>query len=123
MQIELDESEVATVLAALRNYQAQYFDDREPQSEAVKAVATANGAVHSLADTGINLLCNRLGAQSCNYDQPVSECQSCGQRWLESALLRVNDLNQRVDPGEPMPSGCCLLCGSLCQLCGDHVYG
>lgn len=48
--------------------------------------------------------------------ESISECQSCGSCYPESHLNPIQDLNQRVEAGEPMPSGECPDCGALCQL-------
>jgi hypothetical protein len=43
-------------------------------------------------------------------------CQNCGRIWDEVLLVTpVTDIDQRVSPGEPMPSGECVACGALCQ--------
>lgn len=47
--------------------------------------------------------------------EPVSACQNCGRQWSESQLHEVRNLFTRVQPGEPMPSGQCPACGSLCH--------
>lgn len=44
-----------------------------------------------------------------------SACQNCEWRGPDTDLREVKDLTQRVDPGEPMPSGECPECGALCQ--------
>ncbi len=46
---------------------------------------------------------------------PRAQCQNCEAIWPESNLLDIEDLHERVSPGEPMPSGECPLCRSLCQ--------
>ena len=50
-----------------------------------------------------------------DIDDPLSDCQNCGKRWRESELREIQDIHQRVNPGEPMPSGECPECGALCQ--------
>lgn len=47
----------------------------------------------------------------------IHQCQNCGQYFDLSQLLLIRDLTQRVDPGEPMPSGECPNgdCRALCQ--------
>ena len=42
-------------------------------------------------------------------------CQNCGKRWRLAELKDIKELHQRVDSGEPMPSGECPACGALCQ--------
>lgn len=42
-------------------------------------------------------------------------CQNCGKRWNTSELHEIKHLWERVDPGEPMPSGQCPECGALCR--------
>ena len=44
-----------------------------------------------------------------------SECQNCGAIVNDEDLKPIKDLMQRVEPGEPMPSGECPECGALCQ--------
>ena len=42
------------------------------------------------------------------------ECQDCGKPfWDAGALEEIDDLHQRVAPGEPMPAGQCPACGAL----------
>lgn len=43
------------------------------------------------------------------------ECQCCGRLWHEENLNPVQDLLQRVDPGEPLPAGECPVCGAVCH--------
>lgn len=45
----------------------------------------------------------------------LSECQDCGGVFPQSRLKAIKDLGQRVEAGEPMPSGECPQCGALCQ--------
>ena len=42
-------------------------------------------------------------------------CQDCGGVWPEVDLLPIRHLEERVAPGEPVPSGECPLCGALCH--------
>lgn len=44
-----------------------------------------------------------------------SQCQDCGLVVRNTNLKPVKNLLQRVEPGEPMPSGECPECGALCQ--------
>lgn len=44
-----------------------------------------------------------------------SACQNCAKVWRDSELKPIQDLSQRVEAGEPMPSGECPECGALCQ--------
>lgn len=50
---------------------------------------------------------------------PMSACQDCNWRGPDTELREIKDLYQRVDPGEPMPSGECPECGALCQPTDD----
>lgn len=44
------------------------------------------------------------------------ECQSCGFMGREEELVNpIPDLEQRVGPGEAMPSGECPACGAVCH--------
>ena len=54
-------------------------------------------------------------------DQAISYCQNCNRIWLGVSLKPIKDLQERVDPGEPIPSGECPNCGALCQLL-EPVY-
>jgi hypothetical protein len=42
-------------------------------------------------------------------------CQNCQKAWDADELLDIEDLGQRIDAGEPVPSGECPECGALCQ--------
>lgn len=44
-----------------------------------------------------------------------SECQNCGAVHDDSDLEEIEDIHERVEPGEEMPSGECPDCGCLCQ--------
>lgn len=46
----------------------------------------------------------------------MNRCQNCDSLWMDGELINpIHDLEQRVAPGEPMPSGECPECGCLCQ--------
>lgn len=47
----------------------------------------------------------------------ISICPNCSRWWPNEIVAQfpVKDLLARVSPGEPMPSGECPACGSLCQ--------
>lgn len=47
----------------------------------------------------------------------VSRCQNCDRMYLDSELLAVENIGERVVPGEPMPSGQCPddECGAVCH--------
>jgi len=47
--------------------------------------------------------------------KPYSYCQNCDWTGPDSDLREIQDIFQRVGPGEPMPSGECPKCGALCQ--------
>jgi hypothetical protein len=51
---------------------------------------------------------------------PISACQNCETEFFESQLDEIKDFNQRVSPGEVVPSGQCPSCGSLCHLIGGE---
>jgi hypothetical protein len=40
----------------------------------------------------------------------LHQCQNCGNNWPEDALREIKALEQRVAPGESMPSGECPEC-------------
>lgn len=41
-------------------------------------------------------------------------CQNCGTDWAEASLLPINDVFERVQPGDTMPDGECPECGGVC---------
>lgn len=43
------------------------------------------------------------------------KCGDCGKTWIEEELKPIKHLEQRVAPGEEMPSGECPDCGALCH--------
>lgn len=43
-------------------------------------------------------------------------CQDCLWEGEEADCNSIDDIFERVAPGEPMPCGQCPLCGALCQL-------
>jgi len=45
----------------------------------------------------------------------VHRCAGCGTLWATDELERIDDLQDRVDPGEIMPSGRCPDCGAPCH--------
>lgn len=49
------------------------------------------------------------------HKEDRSACQACGKEWADEDLNEPRALSVRVEPGEPMPSGECPHCGSLCQ--------
>lgn len=48
--------------------------------------------------------------------RPVYECDNCGAQNTQADLDPIEDLLQRVDPGERLPGGECPDCGCLCHL-------
>lgn len=42
-------------------------------------------------------------------------CENCLKLWRDDELEEIDDIWERVSPGEPMPSGECPECGALCQ--------
>jgi len=48
-------------------------------------------------------------------------CQDCGWKGNDADCNAVEDIFERVDPGEPMPSGQCPKCGALCQPERAHI--
>ena len=47
--------------------------------------------------------------------EAIHVCQNCDARWTENDLLPICDLEDRVFPGEIMPSGECPDCGAVCH--------
>ena len=51
-----------------------------------------------------------------NTTTPLHECSGCGKTWPEEQIKEdIEDFEQRVAPGEIVPSGECPECGSLCH--------
>jgi hypothetical protein len=48
-------------------------------------------------------------------------CQDCQWKGDEADCDAIEDIFERVDPGEPMPSGQCPKCGALCQPEREHI--
>jgi hypothetical protein len=50
-------------------------------------------------------------------EEPVEEnyCQNCDWKGPDDELKPIRKLWERVEPGDPMPSGECPKCGALCQ--------
>lgn len=44
----------------------------------------------------------------------MCRCADCGLWWLEDRLDDIENLFERVYPGETMPHGQCPECGALC---------
>jgi hypothetical protein len=49
-------------------------------------------------------------------EEERGRCQDCGKVWSNEQLRPIRDIFQRVDPGEPMPSGECPERDAFCQL-------
>jgi len=45
----------------------------------------------------------------------TSRCENCEKVWQDSQLSAIEDVHERVAPGEPMPSGQCPECGAVCH--------
>lgn len=52
-------------------------------------------------------------AEQIAVDKMNYECGNCDWTGRQDALGDIEDLSQRVDPGEPMPTGECPDCGAL----------
>jgi hypothetical protein len=48
-------------------------------------------------------------------EEAIYRCQNCDARWTEDDLLPITNIEERVLPGEIMPSGECPGCGALCH--------
>lgn len=46
---------------------------------------------------------------------PKSKCQNCDEVFEDDELGVIKDIFERVEAGEPMPSGECPECGCLCH--------
>lgn len=53
--------------------------------------------------------------QTISTSADFSRCQNCDVIVRSADLPPIADLEQRVESGEPMPSGECPECGALCQ--------
>lgn len=47
------------------------------------------------------------------------KCQNCGSQWLTEQLKPIQDIEERITPGEVVPSGECPNCGALCHWLKD----
>lgn len=56
-----------------------------------------------------------MGIIPLGADDDLCRCQNCSWQGPRADAHPINDITQRVDPGEPMPSGECPKCGALCQ--------
>lgn len=56
-----------------------------------------------------------IGVTDWDANEVLSECQSCEGVFPQSRLQPIKHIGQRVEAGEPMPSGECPQCGALCQ--------
>jgi hypothetical protein len=54
-----------------------------------------------------------------NSDIGMTCCDNCDALVHTEELVSINDIYERVDPGEPMPSGECPDCGGLCHAVED----
>lgn len=70
---------------------------------------TANGRAKDNA-THPNLL-----RHSADLIPSKSKCQDCQETFNDGDLAPIDDIYERVSPGEIMPSGECPKCGALCQ--------
>lgn len=55
------------------------------------------------------------GEPDYSTDDTLAQCQDCQAIHPTSELKTIEDYFQRVEPGEPAPSGECPECGALCQ--------
>jgi len=51
------------------------------------------------------------------------ECQNCGTKWTAKELEPVEDVLERVAPGEKMPAGQCPECGAVCHQVEEDEVG
>jgi len=48
-----------------------------------------------------------------------TKCENCGKLWDEDDLDPIEDLYERVFPGEVMPYGQCPECGAVCHAASE----
>ena len=63
VKLTITSQEHATVLAALRFYQARGQDDHTNRTPSIHDIATNGGQVNSLDDQGIENLCEKINTQ------------------------------------------------------------
>lgn len=66
-----DRADAATILAALRYYQAQGLGDPSKRPDAIQDIATDGGTLTSLGDDEINWLCERLNIDHTTAPMPL----------------------------------------------------
>lgn len=62
--------------------------------------------------------CARLADMATKMFAPATDrhmCQDCTRIWKLDQLKPVRDLDQRVGPGETVPTGECPKCGAVCH--------
>jgi hypothetical protein len=52
-------------------------------------------------------------ASAIDVTKPIS-CQNCDARYTQDELDRIDDVHERILPGDTMPSGQCPECGAVC---------
>jgi hypothetical protein len=90
-------------------YQAEVIDlEAIADNPAPEFAALSRDAKELIADEYPHVL-------SIENEWSMSRCQNCGRRWSQSYLAPIRDLSRRVSSAEPIPSGECPVCGTLCH--------
>ena len=110
------------VVVSYDDDQQQWFDDTVEAEDSESAIAFVLAlrpyviSARTFAQEDIEYL-TAVMARPVDFDasETLSECQNCEAINPASKLRPIEDIHQRVEPGEPMPSGECPECGALCH--------
>ena len=89
-------------------------EDASAHIQAIRPYVLAADAVSEADFRGPNAKLILTGHE-CDANEELSACDDCGTIFPQSKLKPVEDIGQRVAPGEPMPSGECPECGAVCH--------
>jgi hypothetical protein len=79
----------------------------------VEAIAAGDMTRESMVDACKGVL---VPVDDEDDDGAVYQCGNCGEFWKEAELVTpIQDIHERVAPGEPMPAGECPTCGACCH--------